>query len=218
MACGILVPWPGIKPTFPALEGRFLNIGPLGSTNRPFQRVLGWRDREVFWQVWHLRHEWASKQRDRAQARVRSAVPAKEVESIMQGYSSLHALCLASSTPHIAPGALRPSLLVVVGRRQVLGPEAGASLVRAVRNQNSQGLPRPKAEFVFEQDTCIISLHPESPRSTGPAAQGYYPHPTPPPRLVFLGHGLAFLPSVLMLHPSYPAFMHSANKQVENNV
>ena len=24
--CGILVPWPGIKPTSPALEGRFLNL------------------------------------------------------------------------------------------------------------------------------------------------------------------------------------------------
>ena len=26
-ACGILVPWLGIKPTFPALEGRFLTTG-----------------------------------------------------------------------------------------------------------------------------------------------------------------------------------------------
>lgn len=84
--------------------------------------------------MWRLRHEWASKWRDRAQARVRSAVPAKEVESIMWGSSSLHALCAVSSTPHTAPRALRPSLLAVVGRRQVLGPEAGAPLVRAVRN------------------------------------------------------------------------------------
>ena len=27
-ACGILVPWPGIKPSSPALEGRFLTTGP----------------------------------------------------------------------------------------------------------------------------------------------------------------------------------------------
>ena len=29
-ACGILVPWPGIEPKFPALEGRFLTSGPPG--------------------------------------------------------------------------------------------------------------------------------------------------------------------------------------------
>ena len=28
MACGILVPQPGIKPASPALEGRFLTTGP----------------------------------------------------------------------------------------------------------------------------------------------------------------------------------------------
>ena len=27
-ACGILVPWPGIEPLIPALEGRFLATGP----------------------------------------------------------------------------------------------------------------------------------------------------------------------------------------------
>ena len=27
-ACGLLVPQPGIKPVFPALEGRFLTTGP----------------------------------------------------------------------------------------------------------------------------------------------------------------------------------------------
>ena len=30
MACGILVPRPGIEPTSPALQGGFLIIGPLG--------------------------------------------------------------------------------------------------------------------------------------------------------------------------------------------
>ena len=29
-ACGILVPWPGIEPTSPALQGRFLITGPPG--------------------------------------------------------------------------------------------------------------------------------------------------------------------------------------------
>ena len=32
MACGILVPQPGIKPLSPALEGRFLTIGPPGQS------------------------------------------------------------------------------------------------------------------------------------------------------------------------------------------
>ena len=31
-ACGILVPRPGIKPTSPALEGRFLTTGPPGKS------------------------------------------------------------------------------------------------------------------------------------------------------------------------------------------
>ena len=30
--CGILVPWPGIEPTSPALEGRFLTTGPPGKS------------------------------------------------------------------------------------------------------------------------------------------------------------------------------------------
>ena len=30
-ACGILVPWAGIEPTYAALQGRFLTTGPLGS-------------------------------------------------------------------------------------------------------------------------------------------------------------------------------------------
>ena len=31
-ACGILVPWPGIKPASPALQGRFLTTGPPGKS------------------------------------------------------------------------------------------------------------------------------------------------------------------------------------------
>ena len=31
-ACGILVPWPGIKPTPPELQGRFLTTGPPGKS------------------------------------------------------------------------------------------------------------------------------------------------------------------------------------------
>ena len=31
-ASGILVPWPGIKPSFPALEGRFLTTGTSGKS------------------------------------------------------------------------------------------------------------------------------------------------------------------------------------------
>ena len=31
-ACGILVPWPGIESTSPALEGEFLTTGPLGKS------------------------------------------------------------------------------------------------------------------------------------------------------------------------------------------
>ena len=32
VACGILVPQPGIEPTSPALEGRFLTTGPPGKS------------------------------------------------------------------------------------------------------------------------------------------------------------------------------------------
>ena len=32
MACGILVPQSGIKPTTPALEGKFLTTGPPGKS------------------------------------------------------------------------------------------------------------------------------------------------------------------------------------------
>ena len=31
-ACGILAPWPGIKPAFPALEGEVLTTGLPGKT------------------------------------------------------------------------------------------------------------------------------------------------------------------------------------------
>ena len=31
-ACGILVPWPGIEPTSPALQSRFLTTGPPGKS------------------------------------------------------------------------------------------------------------------------------------------------------------------------------------------
>ena len=37
LACRILVPWPGIKPAFPALQGRFLTTEPPGS---PFFQFL----------------------------------------------------------------------------------------------------------------------------------------------------------------------------------
>ena len=36
IACGILVPWPGIKPVFPALKGRFLTTGPPGKSQPCF--------------------------------------------------------------------------------------------------------------------------------------------------------------------------------------
>ena len=41
MACGILVPWPGIEPTFHALEGRFLTTGPPGKSP-PFLSLFLW--------------------------------------------------------------------------------------------------------------------------------------------------------------------------------
>ena len=33
-ACGILAPWPGIKPTHPALESEVLTTGPPGKSQR----------------------------------------------------------------------------------------------------------------------------------------------------------------------------------------
>ena len=39
--CGILVPWPGIKPMSPILEGRFLTTGTPGkSSNRSFMNIF----------------------------------------------------------------------------------------------------------------------------------------------------------------------------------
>ena len=47
-ACGILVPWPGIKPASPALEARFLTTGPPGK----FSALLYERkERGIFWSV-----------------------------------------------------------------------------------------------------------------------------------------------------------------------
>jgi len=33
MACGILIPQPGMEPMFPALQGRFLTTEPLGKSH-----------------------------------------------------------------------------------------------------------------------------------------------------------------------------------------
>ena len=41
VACGILVPWPGIKPVSPALEGRFLTTGPPGKSLPSSSPVVG---------------------------------------------------------------------------------------------------------------------------------------------------------------------------------
>ena len=41
VACGILVPWPGIKPVSPALEGRFLTTGPRGKSLPSSSPVVG---------------------------------------------------------------------------------------------------------------------------------------------------------------------------------
>ena len=48
-ACGILVPWSGMEPTFFSLEGRFLTTGPQGSPFFP----LSFRNRhKEVWKVW----------------------------------------------------------------------------------------------------------------------------------------------------------------------
>ena len=39
VACGILVPWPGIEPTSPALEGRFLTTGPPGKSHNCYFNI-----------------------------------------------------------------------------------------------------------------------------------------------------------------------------------
>ena len=41
-ACGILIPWPGIKLMSPALEGRFLTSGPPGKSPGPFFFKSAW--------------------------------------------------------------------------------------------------------------------------------------------------------------------------------
>ena len=46
-ACGILAPWPGIKPTAPALESRVLTSGPPGES---LETLLNW----VTWISWFL--------------------------------------------------------------------------------------------------------------------------------------------------------------------
>ena len=38
--CGTLVPWPGIKPVFPALQGTFLTTGPAGKSQDCFLRCF----------------------------------------------------------------------------------------------------------------------------------------------------------------------------------
>ena len=52
VACGILVPQPGIEPTSPTLEGRFLITGPPGKFPKLLILILilrmrKWRPREV---------------------------------------------------------------------------------------------------------------------------------------------------------------------------
>ena len=49
--CGILVPWPGIEPTFPALEGGFLTIGLPGKS--PEFAFIGHKKR-MFQEKWNL--------------------------------------------------------------------------------------------------------------------------------------------------------------------
>ena len=49
MACGLLVPWPGIEPSSPALEDRVLTTGPPGKSQiHIIVRNLG------YFQVWVL--------------------------------------------------------------------------------------------------------------------------------------------------------------------
>ena len=42
VACWILVPWPGIEPTFPALQGEFLTTGPSG------------KPQSLYFVFWHI--------------------------------------------------------------------------------------------------------------------------------------------------------------------
>ena len=40
LACGILVPRPGIKPVSPSLEGRFFTTGPPGRSQEDFHKLI----------------------------------------------------------------------------------------------------------------------------------------------------------------------------------
>ena len=55
-ASGILVPWPGIEPTSPALEGGFLTTGPLEKSLFVFSQKLG---RAILWEF-EVYSEWFS--------------------------------------------------------------------------------------------------------------------------------------------------------------
>lgn len=57
MACAILVPWPGIDPVCPALQGRFLTVGPRGqsldsTSNLSTQHCL--KDPSMAWTISHV--------------------------------------------------------------------------------------------------------------------------------------------------------------------
>ena len=58
MACGVLVPWLGIEPSSPALEGRFLTTGPPGKSQEVICGIFNLLDdrgkRHSY--MWHLRH------------------------------------------------------------------------------------------------------------------------------------------------------------------
>ena len=52
LACGILVPWPGIKPVSPALEGRFLTAGPPGKNPRSIEIIQTETERVTRFKNW----------------------------------------------------------------------------------------------------------------------------------------------------------------------
>ena len=58
MTCGILVPWLGIEPLSPALEGRFLTTGPPGKSQEVTFGIFNLLDDRGKKQsyMWHLRH------------------------------------------------------------------------------------------------------------------------------------------------------------------
>ena len=57
-ACGILVPWPGIKPTSPASEGGFLTTGPPGKSLQLFLESLSLSPSIVHFPVFCLPAFW----------------------------------------------------------------------------------------------------------------------------------------------------------------